>query len=122
MRFYFKIYFSKLDARTYSFIGIPYENISNDLALAFTGPTVAAVTSPDDLYIFCTKEPGQNKWKCSICSEYTNNGRNHVRNHVESKHFPNSFQYQCPQCDKTCNTKKGLDVHKSERHRNILSP
>jgi len=86
------------------------------------GPTPAGVTSPDDLYIFCTKEPGQNKWKCSICSEYTNNGRNHVRNHVESKHFPNSFQYQCPQCDKTCNTKKGLDVHKSEKHRNILSP
>jgi len=86
------------------------------------GPTHAGVTSPDDLYIFCTKEPGQNKWKCSICSDYTNNGRNHVRNHVESKHFPNSFQYQCPQCDKTCNTKKGLDVHKSEKHRNILSP
>jgi len=86
------------------------------------GPTPAGVSSPDDLYIFCTKEPGQNKWKCSICSEYTNNGRNHVRNHVESKHFPNSFQYQCPQCDKTCNTKKGLDVHKSEKHRNILSP
>jgi len=84
------------------------------------GPTHAGVTSPDDLYIFCTKEPGQNKWKCNICSDYTNNGRNHVRNHVESKHFPNTFQYQCPQCDKTCNTKKGLDVHKSEKHRNIL--
>jgi len=84
-------------------------------------PAVGEVTSPDDLYQFCLKSPGQSKWRCGICSEYTNNGRNHVRNHVESKHFPNTFQYQCPQCDKTCNTKKGLDVHKSEKHRNSLN-
>jgi len=84
-------------------------------------PKPGEVSSPDDLYAFCMKEPGQSKWRCGVCSEYTNNGRNHVRNHVESKHFPNTFQYQCPQCDKTCNTKKGLDVHKSEKHRNPLN-
>jgi len=82
-------------------------------------PPGGDVSSPSDLYIFCVKEAGQSKWRCSICTDYTNSGRNHVRNHVESKHFPNTFQYQCPLCDKTCNTKKGLDVHKSEKHRNI---
>ena len=77
------------------------------------------VSTPDDLYMFCVKEPGQ--WRCGVCSDYTNNGRNHVRNHVESKHFPNTFQYQCPQCDKTSNTKKGMDVHKSKKHGNVLN-
>ena len=40
-----------------------------------------------------------------------------MRNHVESKHFPNQFEYHCNYCEKICNTKKGLDVHISERHR-----
>jgi len=78
-----------------------------------------AVNSPEDLYMFCVKDPGVSKWKCSICSEFMNTGRNHVRNHVESKHFPDMFQYQCALCAKICNTKKALDVHKSEKHRNI---
>jgi len=79
------------------------------------------VSCPEDLYRFCMKEPGQSKWRCGVCNEYTNIGRNHVRNHCESKHFPNTFEYQCPLCDKICSTKKGLDVHKSEKHRTFLN-
>eukprot|EP00092_Neocalanus_flemingeri_P011272 GFUD01012147.1.p1 GENE.GFUD01012147.1~~GFUD01012147.1.p1 ORF type:complete len:345 (+),score=89.01 GFUD01012147.1:164-1198(+) len=79
------------------------------------------VKSPDDLYQFCVKEVGETKWKCRICLQFRHGGRNQVRNHVESKHFPNMFEYNCKYCDKTCNTKKGLEVHISEKHRSANS-
>jgi len=75
------------------------------------------ITSPDDLYLFCSKEVGETKWKCNICLQFKHGGRNQVRNHVESKHFPNQFQYNCEYCEKSCSTKKGLEVHISEKHR-----
>jgi len=84
---------------------------------ADTGKGHANVKSPDDLYQFCVKEVGETKWKCRICLQFKHGGRNQVRNHVESKHFPNVFEYRCKYCDKTCNTKKGLEVHISEKHR-----
>ena len=74
--------------------------------------------SPSDLLSFCAKSPASNKWSCGICGQFSHVGRHQVRNHVESKHFPTTFQYQCQYCDKICNTKKGLEVHLSERHRN----
>jgi len=75
------------------------------------------VKSPDDLYQFCSKPDGETKWKCNICWQFSHRGRNNVRNHVESKHFPNQFEYHCDYCEKTCHTKKGLEVHTSEKHR-----
>jgi len=73
---------------------------------------------PEDLYAFCIKEPGNPKWTCALCNVFTHNGRGQVRNHVESRHFPNVFEYNCHHCLKTCSTKKGLEVHISEKHRN----
>jgi len=73
---------------------------------------------PEDLLAYCIKEPGETKWTCAICSIFSHNGRGQVRNHVESKHFPNVFEYHCKICFKTCSTKKGLEVHISEKHRN----
>ena len=73
---------------------------------------------PEDLLAYCIKEPGDPKWTCAICSIFSHNGRGQVRNHVESKHFPNVFEYHCKICFKTCSTKKGLEVHISEKHRN----
>ena len=72
---------------------------------------------PDDLYAFCLKGPGDAKWTCALCSIFSHNGRGQVRNHVESRHFPNVFEYHCKICLKTCSTKKGLEVHMSEKHR-----
>jgi len=73
---------------------------------------------PEDLYAFCIKEPGDPKWTCALCAIFSHNGRGQVRNHVESRHFPNVFEYHCKICLKTCSTKKGLEVHMSEKHRN----
>jgi len=77
-----------------------------------------SVKSPTDLLSFCSKSPGSSKWVCSICGHFSHSGRHQVRNHVESKHFPTSFQYQCEHCDKICCTKKGMERHVSEKHRN----
>jgi len=78
-----------------------------------------SVKSPEDLYQFCVREVGESKWKCSICWQCSHAGRNNVRNHVESKHFPSQFEYNCDYCEKICHTKKGLEVHISQKHRYI---
>jgi len=75
------------------------------------------VNAPDDLYYYCVREDGDAKWKCSICDQFKHVGRNNVRNHVESKHFPTQFTYYCEYCEKTCHTKRALEVHNSEKHR-----
>eukprot|EP00092_Neocalanus_flemingeri_P007788 GFUD01008408.1.p1 GENE.GFUD01008408.1~~GFUD01008408.1.p1 ORF type:complete len:332 (-),score=86.07 GFUD01008408.1:2-997(-) len=77
------------------------------------------IKSPEDLYVYCTKEVGESKWKCGICYQFSHMGRNQVRNHVESKHFPNTWQYNCKHCGSVSNTKKALDVHISVKHKNV---
>ena len=103
-----------------------YENWNDNQTIIFLSKIIASIsdcientniTSPDDLYLFCSKEVGETKWKCNICLQFKHGGRNQVRNHVESKHFPNQFQYNCEYCEKSCSTKKGLEVHISEKHR-----
>ena len=73
--------------------------------------------SPSDLLSYCTKTSDTNKWACAVCGQFSHSRRYLVRNHVESKHFPASFEYHCEICHKICNTKKGLEVHIFERHR-----
>jgi len=95
-------------------------NIDFKLQIHIIGNALEHVTNPDDLYQFCVKdELGLNKWTCSICYEFNHQGRQRVRNHVESKHYPNTFKYSCDKCDKICNTKKALEVHNSEKHRQL---
>jgi len=74
--------------------------------------------SPSELLNYCTKSPADNKYACTICGQFSHSRRYLVRNHVESKHFPASFEYHCEYCHKIINTKKGLEVHIFERHRN----
>ena len=79
---------------------------------------VSEVTSPEDLLGCCVKEQGdQAKWTCNICYQFSHRSRQNVRNHVESKHYPSTFQYTCPSCDKICYTMRALEVHKSSAHR-----
>ena len=73
--------------------------------------------SPSDLLSYCTKTSDTNKWACAVCGQFSHSRRYLVRNHVESKHFPASFEYHCEICHKICNTKKALEVHIFERHR-----
>ena len=55
------------------------------------------------------------KWQCLECGYQSQ--RNHVRNHVESKHLPPEQGYQCPHCFKKLRTKIALRDHLRTNHR-----
>jgi len=69
------------------------------------------LTDPSQLEQFIVKE--QTGYMCSVCNIFTHNTKHHVRNHVESKHFPNTFLYSCPTCGKEVFTRKALERHKT---------
>ena len=79
------------------------------------------LNSPEDLLNFCEKENGEmSRWTCSLCYQFAHRSRQNVRNHVESRHYPNAFQYSCPSCDKVCYTMRAMEVHKSNVHRSSV--
>jgi len=72
---------------------------------------------PSDLLQFVRKDPTDSKFYCTLCSKFSHQTRANTRNHVESKHFPNMFHYQCDQCEMSFNTKSNLAMHRSRKHR-----
>jgi len=64
-----------------------------------------------------TSDTSRTKYVCTICKNFFHQGKNNVRNHVESKHFPNSFVYKCDLCDKSVPSKASLQMHKHKAHR-----
>jgi len=99
--------------------GDHYEGVDQSIATTDgnKGSSHEQILSPDDLYKFCVRNEEHNRWSCGLCYNFSHQGRQRVRNHVESKHYPTTFQYSCDKCEKICNTKKALEVHTSERHR-----
>eukprot|EP00090_Calanus_glacialis_P020966 TRINITY_DN3236_c0_g1_i2.p1 TRINITY_DN3236_c0_g1~~TRINITY_DN3236_c0_g1_i2.p1 ORF type:complete len:356 (-),score=72.40 TRINITY_DN3236_c0_g1_i2:70-1137(-) len=77
------------------------------------------ISDPSDLLQFVSENFGQGekRFKCSMCDMFSHNGRAHVRNHIESKHFPNHFMYSCEQCEKTFTSKSNFAMHKSRAHK-----
>jgi len=72
---------------------------------------------PSDLLQFVRKDPADSKFHCSLCDKFSHQTRANTRNHVESKHFPNMFLYQCDQCEMSFNTKSNMAMHRSRKHR-----
>ena len=72
------------------------------------------ITNPQDLeqYVL-TAEDGF--YYCGICNQSMNKKSN-IRQHVESKHFPNLFSYQCPECSHVVGSRKALERHRQNRH------
>ena len=68
-----------------------------------------------DQYISVNESGGK---CCGICYAFKSNMLRDLRDHIESKHFPNVFSYQCPDCDVVVNTNKAYRIHKSRKHRN----
>ena len=75
------------------------------------------VDDPSDLLKYVEKDHLTGKHTCKLCNAFSHSGRSHVRNHVESKHFPDIFTYECDQCDKTFSTKNGVANHRSAVHK-----
>ena len=74
--------------------------------------SLGQITKPEDFDKYIVpNESGVNS--CSICHVFSHVAKSNVRNHVESKHFPNSFVYNCEKCGLSVGTKKALQRHKS---------
>jgi len=75
---------------------------------------------PDQLYQFVEKDVtvAGSSFYCTICLKKAPTRRD-IRNHVESIHFPNMFQYDCQFCDKKLKTKKSKDWHMGSVHKDI---
>ena len=55
-------------------------------------------------------------FKCEICGKMGSR-KAHVLNHVESTHFPYTFDYSCDICKKKMKTKKSLENHVYHNHK-----
>ena len=65
------------------------------------------------------KDETNNLYFCDICRQFSNRGAANVRNHVEAKHFPNMFTYQCELCHMTFGKKTALYNHRKNTHRKL---
>jgi len=73
------------------------------------------IETPEDFNQFV--ERNSSGVSCSICHSFSHKSVSSVRIHIESKHFPNSFTYNCPLCEMTFGTKKSLENHNFRQHK-----
>jgi len=76
---------------------------------------------PSDLLQFVRKDPYDQKFHCTLCDRFSHSVITCTRNHVESKHYPDSFTYQCDLCEQIFNSKMQLNNHKQTKHKKIKS-
>ena len=55
------------------------------------------------------------KFQCNLCGKISDH-RGHSFRHVESIHFPGSFEYEFDQCDEKFDTKNKWAQHRSRVH------
>jgi len=75
---------------------------------------------PSELLQFVAKETsdiGKTKYVCTLCNKFSHLYRTNVRNHVESKHFPNMFSYECEHCGQSFPTKSIVQQHRHKVHK-----
>ena len=71
---------------------------------------------PEELFLYVRRDPGDQRFYCTLCSLFSHASRTNCRNHVEARHFPNTFHYPCDSCDSTFTTKSTWAMHKSKKH------
>jgi len=77
---------------------------------------------PSELLQFVAKDIEdiyKRRYVCTICNQFFHQGKSNVRNHVECKHFPTSFLYNCELCGSSLPSKAALQKHKHKVHRHI---
>ena len=71
------------------------------------------VNSFEDLLQFVVRTKGGHK---CLCGSFSHSSKVAVQRHVESKHFPNHFAWNCDVCGKQPKTKEALRLHKCSPH------
>ena len=77
------------------------------------------VSDPSDLMQYVTRDLQDKKFYCTICNVFSHLKAACTRNHVEAKHFPNVFSYECPVCSQSFHSKISLNGHKASKHKNV---
>ena len=95
------------------------ESIRNNKFFFSTGHTFQ---DPSELLQFVRKDPSDQKFHCTLCGRFSHSVITCTRNHVESKHYPDSFIYPCDLCDQTFNSRMQFNNHKQTKHRKIKIP
>jgi len=87
-----------------------YDGAMVDQGIGAQDNNKGTLSAPEDLkrYIIQDELKGPT---CGICFRFSHRSKSNVQNHIESKHFPNSFIYSCPRCFKNVSTKKALEIH-----------
>ena len=81
----------------------------------FSGQTLQ---DPSELQQFVKKDYETNKYYCTLCERFSHKSTTHIRNHVESQHFPNTFSYPCDICGEVLTSKSNFMLHRSRKHLN----
>ena len=107
----------------------PSDNVSDSSMVASTDGKEPDDTNPncvtvwDDFKKFISVEekgkPGRNgkrsTFGCSIC-DHRSLQKSHLMNHIEQKHFKDTFLYTCPVCGNNPSTRHALECHMREKH------
>ena len=72
------------------------------------------ITTPQDLdqYVLSSED---GSFYCGICNQGMKK-KDNLKRHIESKHFPNIFSYQCPDCSTVLGTRRALERHRENSH------
>ena len=76
------------------------------------------ISQPEDFEQFTSKDESSFYW-CQLCS-YKSSHLTKMRNHIECKHFPNTFSYNCPACDKVFGTNNAYMWHKRSHKKKYI--
>ena len=59
--------------------------------------------------------PDSGKFMCSLCGKI-NAQKIHTLNHIESIHYPGTYEYSCKYCDLKFNGRNKLYIHVNQAH------
>ena len=57
------------------------------------------------------------KYSCMLCNAYSHVNKSCTKNHIEAKHFPNTFIYKCNICYKTFYNRIAMNNHRAREHK-----
>ena len=72
---------------------------------------------PSELLQYVRRDPQDQKFYCTLCEKFSHKVKPLARNHVESQHFPNMFNYPCDQCEESFDTKTKYNHHRARKHK-----
>jgi len=93
--------------------GDHYEGVDQSIAATDGNKGLPQLQSHDEFKNFVAKD-GNGSHFCVICNAFKHKSCSNVVNHIESRHFPNSFVYSCKYCEKQFNARNSLNVHSSK--------